>query len=91
MDGQEIRTDIHMALKINCNHFLDPLTFHLATSSGQKLNLSATLSQLFFVFGPNYKLPPKESTTSCSTTDDWYESRAAQTLSLGGPILILNG
>lgn len=79
MDGQEIRTDIHIALRINCNHFLDPLMFHLAPSSGQNLiHLLLCViycsCSLFLVLIS--KLPPKDSTTSCSMADDCFGMRA---------------
>ncbi len=36
-------TDIQVPLRMNCNHFDEPLTFHIAPSSGQNFNLSNTL------------------------------------------------
>ena len=35
--------DIHIPLRMNVNHFGDPLTFHLVPSLGQNLNMSSTL------------------------------------------------
>ncbi len=52
-------TDIHRAQKVNPNDFGDPLTFHLAPSSGQNFSLSNTLvcdqkpAKLHFVFSAN--------------------------------------
>ncbi len=36
-------THIHVSLRINCDDYGDPLTFHLASSSGQNFSLSNTL------------------------------------------------
>ncbi len=36
-------TDIHVPVRMNCNQFADPLTFHTAPSSGQNLSSSNTL------------------------------------------------
>ncbi len=35
--------DIHVSLRMNYNDLRDPLTFHMAPSSGQNLNSSNTL------------------------------------------------
>lgn len=39
MDCHEIGTDINVHLRLNCNNFRDPLTYHLMPSSGQIFNL----------------------------------------------------
>ncbi len=36
-------SDVHVPLRMNCKNFGDPLTFHLAPSSGQHVNVSNTL------------------------------------------------
>ncbi len=36
-------SDFHVSLRMNCNNFGDPLTFHLAPSSRQNFNLSSAL------------------------------------------------
>ncbi len=36
-------SDIHVLLRMTCKNFGDPLTFHLAPSSGQHVNVSNAL------------------------------------------------
>lgn len=39
-DDMKFGTDIHISLSMNFNHFGDPLTFHLAPSSGQTFKVA---------------------------------------------------
>ncbi len=41
--GMEFVADIHVPLRMNYNNFGDPLTFHLAPSSGPNFILSNTV------------------------------------------------
>ncbi len=36
-------SDVHVPLRMNCKNFGEPLTFHLAPSSGRHVNVSNTL------------------------------------------------
>lgn len=48
-------TDIHAHLRMNCNYFDDPFTFHTVPSSGQHCNFSNAL----FLMTDFYKIPLK--------------------------------
>lgn len=48
MNGHENLYEYKSSLKMNCDSFGDPLTFHQAPSKGQMFNLSNTLYLYLF-------------------------------------------